>query len=152
MADNVAQAAAKAIKSGLSGRAGLAAARSAGLRIQDSSWFQVYGQIKSSLARQVDEITKPLGSRPGQHEIGGLQTKNASGYIQYIDILVKDRETGVVSARPYAVRTGSLLRRGQVIKRGLAAFQGAVDLNPGDYDEQILGAVYTGTYQMVPEP
>jgi hypothetical protein len=143
-------AAIKAVKAGMSGRAGLAAARAAGTRIADSTWYQMIGEVRRSLANQIDEVTRPLGQRPGQHEIGGLQTKTARGYIQYIDVMVKDRETGAVNVRPYAVRTGSLLRRGQVIKRGLEAFQSAVDLNPGEYDEQVLGAVYTATYQLVP--
>lgn len=138
------------VKTGLSGRAGLAAARAAGTRIADSTWYQMVGQVRASLAGQLDEVTRPLGQRPGQHEIGGLQTKTAKGYLQYIDIMVKDRETGVVSVRPYAVRSGALLRRGQVVMRGLAAFQSAIDLNPGEYDEQVLGAVYTATYQLVP--
>ena len=128
----------------------VAAARAAGTKIADSTWYQMVGQVRSSLAGQLDEVTRPLGQRPGQHEIGGLGAKNARGYLQYIDIMVKDRETGVVSVRPYAVRTGSLLRRGQVVAKGLAAFQAAISENPDDYDEQVLGAVYTATYQFVP--
>lgn len=151
MADTPFMAAMKAVKQGLSGRAGLAAARAAGVKIQDSTWFQMVGLARSSLAAQIDEITKPLGARPGQHEINGFETTKARGYLHYIDVIVKDRETGVVSARPYAVKSGSLLRRGQAIKRGLEAFQAAIDLNPGEYDEQVLGAVYTNTYQMVPK-
>jgi hypothetical protein len=143
-------AAIKAVKEGMSGRAGLAAARAAGTRIQDSTWFQMVGQVRAALANQGDEVTRPLGQRPGQHEISGFASTKATGYLHYIDVLVKDRETGLVSARPYAVKSGSLLRRGQAIKRGLEAFQSAIDLNPGEYDEQVLGALHVATYQFVP--
>lgn len=151
MANSPFVAAIRAVKAGMSGRAGLAAARAAGVRIQDSAWYQMVGEVRRNLAGQIDEVTRPLGARPSQGEIMGFASKKATGYLHYIDIMVKDRETGIVSVRPYAVKTGALLRRGQAIKRGLEAFQRAIDLNPGEYDEQVLGAVHAATYQFIPE-
>lgn len=144
-------AAIRTVKAGLSGRAGLAAARAKGLHVADSTWYQMIGQVKATLSSQIDEVTKPLGQRPGQHEIQGYASKKAQGYIQYVDVMVKDRATGVVSTRPYSVRTNELLRRGQVVNRALKQFQAAVDENQSIYDEQVLGAYYTGTFQFVPE-
>jgi hypothetical protein len=145
------QAAVRAVKDGMSGRAGLAAARAAGVRVNDSTWFRMVGEIRRSLSGQIDEITKPLNRRPLQDEIFGFQSKKATGFLQYIDVMVKDRETGLPSVRPYAVRTKRLYSRQRIIKMGLEAFQRSIDLNPGEYDEQVLGAVYTATYQYVPE-
>jgi hypothetical protein len=151
VADTPFWAAIRSVKSGKSGRAGLAAARAKGLHIADATWYQMVGEVRRSLSSQLDEVTRPLGQRPGQHEIQGFQAKNARGFMQYVDVMVRDRATGVVSVRPYSVRTNELLRRGQVINRALKSFQGAVDTNKGEYDEQVLGAVYTATYQFVPE-
>lgn len=144
-------AAIRAVKGGLSGRAGLAAARAKGVRIADSTWYQMIGQVRSSLSAQIDEVTRPLGQRPGQHEIKGFASKNARGYMHYVDVMVKDRATGVVSIRPFSIRSNELLRRGQAVNRALKAFQASVDSNTEGYDEQVLGAVYTATYQFVPE-
>lgn len=150
MPDSAFTAAIKAVKAGLSGRAGLAQARAAGIRVTDSSWFKMVGTVRRDLSNQLDEVTKPLNRRPLQSEIMGFESKKARGYAAYIDILVEDRETGVPSWRPYMVRSRTLYSRQTIIAKGIEAFQRSIDLNRGDYNERILGAVYTATYQYVP--
>lgn len=151
MADSPFWAAIKTVKSGMSGRAGLAAARAAGVKIQDATWYRMVGEVRTSLGSQINEVTKPLNRRPIGEEINTMSTRKARGFMQYVDVMVKDRDTGLVSLRPYAVRTDSLLSRQNVVKRALAGFINAINKNPGDYDEQVLGAVYTATYQLVPQ-
>lgn len=151
MDDSPFQAAIRAVKDGLSARGGLAAARAAGVRVQDSTWYRMVGEVRRSLADQIDEVTRPLSRRPLPDEIQGYVSKKARGYIQNVDILVKDRETGAVSIRPYSVKTSRVYARATILKRAIAAFQSAIDLNPGDYDEQVLGAAYTSTFQYIPE-
>lgn len=143
-------AAVRTVKSGLSGRAGLAQARAAGIRIQDSTWFRMVGEVRSSLSDQINEVTRPLNRRPLSDEIHVMSTAKATGYLQHLDIMVKDRNTGLVSLRPYSLKVRDTLSRATVLKRGLAAFINAINDRPDDYDEQVLGAVYTGTTQMVP--
>lgn len=96
------------------------------------------------------EVTRPLNRKPLAHEINVMSTKKASGFMHYVDVMVKDRATGLVALRPYAVKSDVLLSRGQAVKKALAGFINAINNNPGEYPEQVLGAVYTATYQMIP--
>jgi hypothetical protein len=134
----------------MSARAGLAAARAAGVHIRDSTWFRVVGEVRRGLANQIDEMSKPLNRRPLGPEISILPTKIAKGWVQYADVFVQDQATGAVSRRFYAVRGTSLLTRQAIINRALNAYAaGAVD-DPSKYPEKILGAAYSATYQMTP--
>lgn len=152
MADDTPFAAAlRTVKEGMSARAGLVAARAAGVRIQDSTWFRMVGEVTRSLSDQITEVTRPLNRRPTPDEIMGFASKRARGYMHYLDIMVKDRATGQVAIRPYAVRTKNLMTRSRAVGIGLRAFQNAIIDNPAEYDEQVLGAVHTATYQFVPE-
>lgn len=151
MATSPFTAAIRTVKQGLSARAGLKAARAAGVHIQDATWFRMVGEVQRSLSNQISEVTKPLNRRPTSDEISRYTAGKARGFMQYVDVMVKDRATGVVSLRPYAVRTNTLLSRQTVVARALEGFKGAVLNNPSEYDEQILGAVYTATYQFAGE-
>lgn len=150
MADSALWAAVRAVKAGVSGRQGLRDARAAGLKVQDSTWFRMVGQVRTQLAAQVDEVTKPLNRRPLEHEVQKYTHRKATGYMQYIDVFVKDKETGLVKIRPYGIKTKSLLSRGNIISKGLAAFQKSINEQPEEYEETVLGAVYISTYQFVP--
>jgi hypothetical protein len=138
------------VKAGLSARAGLAAARAAGLSIRDATWFRIVSEVRRSLADQIDEASRPQNRRPLADEISTLTTKAATGFIQYADVFVRDRDTGIVSIRHYAVRGNQLQARGSITKKALARFE--QETTPeGNYSrETILGAAYTATYQMIP--
>ncbi|HEU5217653.1 MAG TPA: hypothetical protein VFU23_03290 [Gemmatimonadales bacterium] len=140
----------RAVKTGMSARAGLAAARAAGIQIRDATWYRIVGEVRRGLANQITEASAPLNRRPTASEISILSTKVAKGWVQYADVFVRDKATGLVSIRPYAVRGTSLLTRQAIVNRALAAYsQAAVD-DPSKYPETILGGAYTATYQMTP--
>lgn len=71
--------------------------------------------------------------------------------MQYVDVYVRDRETGVVEARPWAMRTDQLRSRQSVITSALARYEAAT-LPEGTFEgEQIIGAAYAGTVEMIPQ-
>jgi hypothetical protein len=140
----------KAVKSGMSARAGLVAARAAGVAIRDATWFRIVGEVQRSLTNQIAEASAPLNRRPVGAEISALTTKQATGFVQYVDVFVRDRASGVVSIRPYAVRSSTLLTRQAVIARAVNAFQTFTSGPEPSYPESVLGAAYTATYQMTP--
>lgn len=139
-----------AAKAGMSGRAGLAAARGAGIAIRDSTWFQIYGQVRTSLALQVVEPALPIARAPLTREIAQMQTKTATGFMQYVDVYVKDIDTGIVSTRPFAVRGQALVTRQKALETALNRFATATT-SEGNYPrESVVGAAYTATYELVP--
>jgi hypothetical protein len=151
MAISAVTVAVKAVKLGMSARAGLLAARAAGVGIRDATWFRIMGEVQRSLANQVSEPSRPLNRRPIGEEISTLTTKVATGYLQYVDVYVRDRASGAVSRRPYGVRSNTLLTRQAVIKRAVNAFQTFTSGPEPSYPEQVLGANYTTTYRMTPD-
>lgn len=150
MADSPVWAAVRTVKSGMTGKAGLALARAGGLRISTQTWYRVVSEVRSSLGSQMVEITRPLNRKPIENEIQQMTTKVATGVLHYVDIYVKDRATGLVATRPFAVKSRDVLARGTVVKQALAAFINAVNNDPSGYPEQVIGALYTATYRMNP--
>lgn len=119
--------------------------------ISRQQWATAVGQARAALANRVGEITRPLNRRPVQGEITAYTSRTASGFMQYVDIYVRDRETGVVTPRPWAIRTDSLMSRQAVINQGLSRFE-ASTLPEGTFEgEVIVGAAYAGTVQFFPE-
>jgi hypothetical protein len=139
-----------AVKAGLSANQGLRDFRAGGGRVARSTWLQTVAEVRRTLSDNLDEATRPLGRRPNSGEITPITTRKRSGFIQQIDVYVRDRETGVVESRPFSWRTQVLITRRAAIGEALAAFQNGVIGSPSVYDEQILGATYVGTLQLNP--
>lgn len=137
-------------RQGLSSNKSLIAAREIGVKIRDATWDQIYAQARSRIALQVGASAELLTGLPAFNQIGELRTKSATGYLQYASVYVRDRQTGIVSSRPYAVRGMELQTRGAVVNKALQAFVSQATPSGNYGGEQILGAAYTATTQMFP--
>lgn len=147
MADWPFWAAVHTAKQGMSGRAGLSAYRESGGRVANQTWFRMVGEARAMLAQRGDEISRPLNRRPTGEEIVTWHTRKKSGFIQQVEVMARDRETGAIIALPYSVKSQTLMSRQRAIDEALSAF------TPEGTDgekQQILGAIHTGTYQMIP--
>lgn len=113
-------------------------------------WAEAIGQARAALNNRIDELTRPLNRRPVQGEITPMTTKGPRGFLQQIEVYVRDNDTGLVDSRYYTVKTQTLRSRQFIVNEGLQRYQAAIDANPGDYPEEILGAAYIGTHQMTP--
>lgn len=126
--------------------------------ITRQQWANAIGQARAALANKVGEVTRPLNRRPVPGEItpytlpkGRAGTVRASGFLQYADIYVRDAQTGVVTSRPWAVRTDTLRSRQSIVTEGLSRYE-AASLPGGTFEgEEVLGASYAGTVQFIPE-
>jgi hypothetical protein len=71
--------------------------------------------------------------------------------MQYIDVYVRDRETGQVRAQPWAMRTDTLISRQSAINQALSRYEAAT-LPEGTFEgEIVVGAAYAGTVEFLPE-
>lgn len=139
-----------AVQQGISARQGREAFRAAGGQIRDATWNRIVSQVRVTYAAQLAEVTFPLNRRPLATEIKALPSKSATGIVQYVDTFVRDKETGVVGIRHYAVRSPTPISRGAAVKRALSAMGEATNPFGSFPDETVLGAVYTATYQFTP--
>ena len=113
-------------------------------------WAEAIGQARAALVNRTEELTKPLNRRPVGLEITPMPTKGPSGYLQQIEVYVRDNDTGLVDSHYYTIKTKTLRSRQFVVNEGIQRYQAAIDANPGDYPEEILGAGYIGTHLMTP--
>lgn len=119
--------------------------------ITRQQWANAIGQARAALANKVGEITRPLNRRPVPGEITPYTSRTATGFMQYVDIYVRDAQTGIISARPWAVRTDTLMARQTIVTQGLSRYE-AASLPGGTFEgEEVLGAAYAGTVEFLPE-
>lgn len=141
-------AAISAVRSGLSGRAGLRAYRAGGGRVADGTWFRLTSQARTIFEAGKHELGAPLNRRPVAGEIVDMPTRSATGYLQLVTVLARDRQTGDVRQIPYAVTGRRLISRQSAINEALSVITPDSGSPPGG--EQILGAIYVRTNRMAP--
>lgn len=132
---------------GKSASEGLRDYRAAGGRIASQSWFHLVGEMQAMLASREGIYNEPVNLRPVAREIQTWTTAKARGYIQQVEVLVRERSTGQIISVPFSVSGRSLVSRRNAISQALTVYS---DDNAKKYDQQVLGAVYTGTYEARP--
>lgn len=114
-------------------------------------WATSVAQARAALANRVAEVTRPLNARPVGHEIQQYDSKRATGYMQQVEVYVRDRDTGIIESRHYAVKSDTLRSRAWVVSEAWSRYQGAIDKDPEGYPEDIVGVGYVDTYFMTPK-
>lgn len=148
----------RTVAEGLSANQGLKMAQEAGLGVRRGTWLQMVGQVRAHYARRITELSAPLNRRPVPTEVTQLTSAQAKGYIQYVDLFVRNKTTGLVTVRPQAVRGSTLRSRQAVVDQVVTRYRTAVDRSKTapalwgtDPDEDVIGGIYTATQQFVPE-
>ncbi len=145
---SVAQSALAAIQEGLSARAGLAAFRQLGGHVANETWYKVTAELQANLASREGIYDEPVNRIPVASEIQRWTTQKAKGYIQQVEVMVRDKATGEIISIPYSLTGRKLVSRASAIKAALGVYGGD---QARKYEQQLLGAVYSGTYEAVPE-
>lgn len=145
---SAAQFALDAILQGYSARAGLSAFREAGGHVASQTWFKLTGELQASLADREGIYNEPTHLRPVASEIRTWTTAKARGYIQQVEVLVRDKGSGEIISVPFSVHGRTLVSRRVAMNQALDVYS---DDNAERYGQQILGAIYTGTYEARPE-
>lgn len=118
--------------------------------ITREQWSTAIGDARAALAGKVLEITKSLNRLPTPNEMTPYHVVKSSGYMQQVEVFVKDRDTGLIETRFWSLKTDTLRSRGWAVNKAIDAYTTATQENPEDYPEEILGAVYTGTRILTP--
>jgi len=144
---SAAQWALYAIQQGWSATAGLDRFRAEGGHIANATWYRLTGELQRTISDRQDIYSQNVNLRPTASEIRTWTTSKARGYIQQVEVLVRDKATGEIISVPYSGLGRSLRSRRAVINEALSVYS---DENAERYGQQVLGAVYTGTYEAVP--
>lgn len=143
-------AASRMLKGKLAQSEGLRIARRLNPNLTDDEWRNAVAEARAILADKTSELSRPLNRRPIAGEYLPFKVKNPNGWIQQVEVYVRDIDTGVIEARPWSFKTETLRARMNVIREALEQFKAAIADNPEKYREEVLHAGYTGTYQLVP--
>lgn len=146
MADWPFSAAIRAVREGLSARAGLSAFRGGGGSIRDATWFRAYSEAKSAVAGRERELAAPQNRAPSREELQTWTTRGAAGILQQVEVFVRDLATGEVVPIPYSVTSDAGVSRQIAIGEAL----GAIADEAEGYGQVVLGAAHVGAFEMVP--
>lgn len=151
MSDYAFWAAIRTVKSKIGTWVGYDRLVSSGYEISKTEWASWVGQAQAAIANRSSELVKPLNRIPsGPGDIFPYESKRATGFMQSVEISVRDRQTGIEEIRFYTFRGDTLRSRGRVVADAVARYREAAATNPDDYPEEILAAWYSGTFQMMP--
>lgn len=140
-------AAISAVKRGLSANEGLRQYLQAGGHVRRQDWLALVREVRGTLETRATGIGRQGDRKPTRSEIFVMTTVLETGYMQHVDIWVKDRETGEIGIRPYSIRTDDLLTHDDAIETALDRMA----VHAENYNETILGGSYLGTYILIPK-
>lgn len=146
MADWPFSMAVRAVREGLSGRAGLRAYRAGGGRIQDARWFRAFGQARAAVSQRPQALAAPLNRRASGGEVIRWTTRSARARLDQVEVYVMDRDTMEVFPVPYSVRSQTGVTRQQAIDEALQVYTPESEA----YNQLILGAAHVGAFDMGP--
>jgi len=145
------------VRHGMSANAGLKVAQDYGLGVRRATWLQAVAQIRTNSALRAAAAESLLVAIPNRTEIGTLETKSATGYVQYVTVAVRDKNTGLLAWRDQSIRTDTLLSREAAIDYVVGRYRSAINMAgvaPSRWgtspDEVVEGGMYMATHEFVP--
>lgn len=139
---------ASAIKQGISRTAGLREYRAAGGAIRTQTWYRLWGEAEEALAGRLDETLAPLDAPPTRAELTPWSTSRSENFATQVEVFVRDRETGLVSTKPYTHFADEPIVRQDAIEAAIEAYGSASAQDR--YGEVVMGAVTVGQYETIP--
>jgi len=133
-------------------RAGLTATewykllRVQGIAPRQSEAYKLYAQAVALVANAPNEIGAPLSQRPKAAEIPSFPTKSATGIMQTVTLLYRNKTTGTVNQVFYRVTSEKGVTRSSAIKKAIEAYAGQAE----NYDQDLIAAVHSSAYRMEP--
>lgn len=149
----------RTVADGLSANAGYRMAREAGIPIRRQSFLRMVGEVRAHYADQISELDRPLNTRPRPQEVKPLDTRSKTGFIHYVDVYVRDKDTGRYERKEQAVHSSTLLSRDTAVEIAVARYNTAIDrakVTPAQWGTPIRGVaeggIYQATFEFTPRP
>lgn len=141
-------AASRTLKGRLGYGVGFRIAQRLNPNLTDDEWRAALAEARAILANKAEELSRSLSRKPIAGEIMPFPVKSPGGFIQQIEVYVKDRDTDLIEVRPFSYKTDTLRARAAVIKEVRQIFNDSIAADPTTYPEEVVGAAYVGTYEL----
>jgi hypothetical protein len=138
------------VKAGISARAGLRAFRAGGGVTGDAKWFRMVSEARRAIGDRVAEATRPLNRRPTGTEITQVSSRVRTGFWQEVEIFLRDRSTGDIRTQTFTLRGQGLSTRQAVIRFAVDEANAGSAGSINNEDDEVLGAAYVSTLELVP--
>lgn len=119
----------------------------------NQSWYRMWGEVQNERALGGIEEGAPLHLRPTAEDIIPVTTVRASGFTQRVNIFARNVH-GEVFTKTIDVRGDSLISRQNAIRRAeqtVEGFEKSPDNASGSDVVEVLGGVYSNTFELTPE-
>lgn len=140
----------RVVADGLSANAGLRMAKEAGIPIRRQSFLRMVGEVRSHYAQRIAELDRPLNARSRPTEMTPLPTKTKTGFIHYVDVFVRDKDTGKYEVKEQAIHSSTVLSRDNAVSLAVSRYNSAIDrakVTPAQWGTPIRGVAEGGIYQ-----
>jgi hypothetical protein len=122
--------------------------QSIGLGARTSEMRQLYTLAAGIVRRSPDEIFRDIGQVPTGPEIQVWPTKKATGIVQTVTLVYRDRTTGKLNQTYWKTSNPVPMTREAAMATAVSAYADQAER----YNQDLVGAVHTSTYQQVPFP
>lgn len=122
------------------------ALRNAGMAPRSSEAYKLYGIAKNIVARSGDEPFRPIDEVPSGNDITQWPSKKATGISQTVSLTYRDKATGVLNQTWWKTISPNGITREEAVAAAIDAYASHADR----YGQDLVGAVHTSAYQLVP--
>lgn len=135
-----------AAREGMSANAFYRELQQLGMGVRRSEALSIYRIARGIVARSQDEPFRDIRQVPTASEISPWPTQKATGFRQTVLLTYRERSTGTLSYTWHSTSGPELVTREQAIANAINAYQ----VHAEDYDQELVGAVHTSTYEYQP--
>ena len=133
-------------------RAGLTATewykllRVQGIAPRQSEAYKLYSQAVGLVSNAPNEIGARQSEKPRMSELSVYPTKNATGMMQTVTLMYRNKTTGTFNTVFYRVTSKTGVTRATAVKKAVDAYAGQAE----NYDQELIAAVHSSAYRMEP--
>jgi hypothetical protein len=135
-----------AARGGMSANAFYRDLRQQGIAPRRQQALELMKIAKGVIARTPDEPFRPLNRVPSGSELAAWPSKNATGVMQNVTLVYRDRITGHLARTYWRINTPNGITR----ERALAMAADAYSEHAVSYEQDLIGAIHTSAYRLVP--
>ncbi len=135
-----------AASGGESARAWIRQMQSIDMGARRSEMFELYKLAKGIVARSPEEIFRDITQVPTASEIQVWPTRKAEGFAQVVTLVYRDRTTGALAQTYWKTSNAQPMKRETAMATAISAYADHAER----YNQDLVGAVHTSTYQQIP--
>ena len=136
-----------AAREGMSANAFYRELQSLGLGARRADVLSLYKTAVGIVSRSGDEVFQDINNVPSASQISEWPSRKATGFLQTVTLVYRDRTTGTLAQTYWKTSNPQPIARETAIATAIDAYSDHAE----SYDQDLIGAVHTSTYQMNPD-